>query len=61
MKKMLQQYHGKPLTQQGQVIEGIEAIADRFQSLPLSFMTFHGGVKQPRSLFTYMNDYSLLA
>ena len=25
------------------VVDGIEAIADRFQSLPLYFMTFHGG------------------
>jgi twinkle protein len=43
MKKMMQQFHGKPLVQQGEVIQGIDAIADRFQSLPLSFMTFHGG------------------
>lgn len=45
VKKMLQQYYGQPLHKPGtaEVILGIEAVADRFQALPLHFMTFHGG------------------
>lgn len=45
VKKMLQQYHGKPLVDAGtnRAIEGIDAVADRFNQLPLHFMTFHGG------------------
>ena len=46
VKKMLQQFYGMPLFKPGsptEVVDGIEAIADRFQALPLHFMTFHGG------------------
>jgi len=51
IKKMLQQFHGSPLLQPGggnQVVDGINAIADRFQTLPLHFMTFHGGTDVDR-------------
>ena len=43
--KMLQQYHGNTLIKPGtsDVIDGIQAVADQFQQLPLYFMTFHGG------------------
>mmetsp|Transcript_54479 Transcript_54479/g.108145 ORF Transcript_54479/g.108145 Transcript_54479/m.108145 type:complete len:767 (+) Transcript_54479:17-2317(+) len=49
MKKMLQQFYGNPLTKPTgpggaqEVVDGIDAIADSFQSLPLHFLTFHGG------------------
>mmetsp|Transcript_68417 Transcript_68417/g.190188 ORF Transcript_68417/g.190188 Transcript_68417/m.190188 type:complete len:358 (-) Transcript_68417:362-1435(-) len=45
VKKMLQQYHGNALIKPGtaDVIDGIHAVADQFQQLPLYFMTFHGG------------------
>jgi len=45
MKKMLHQFNGQPLVQPGtsEVIEGLRDLADRFEALPLYFMTFHGG------------------
>ena len=46
VRKMLQQFYGKPLVEPGttnKIIAGIDAVADQFQQLPLYFMTFHGG------------------
>jgi twinkle protein len=44
MKKMLQQFAGKPLEAVAAAArDGLEALMDRFEQLPLYFMGFHGG------------------
>jgi twinkle protein len=40
LKKLLEQYNRDSLPDESQKLE---ALADRFEQLPLSFMKFHGG------------------
>lgn len=62
MQKLLQQFAREPLpVGNAQAVESLNALADRFQNLPLYFMKFHGGsdvddVIDAMDFAVYVND-----